>query len=149
MEHTCNFFFQKELFYVCPTAFIGELYLCQSAEPAQMRMSTWIFAWDEGWRGNQTAIPGLAFLETLLDINLLVEQDAFKKSVGCFMQKGKFFRVNWKKGLFLKRTGGGGKVITLKYHLGDLWTKFLEFSMAHWRVSPEDARSSHRDNPPY
>lgn len=109
MEHTCNFFFQKELFYVCPTAFIGELYLCQSAEPAQMRMSTWIFAWDEGWRGNQTAIPGLAFLETLLDINLLVEQDAFKKSVGCFMQKGKFFRVNWKKGLFLKRTGGGGE----------------------------------------
>lgn len=53
--------------------------------------------------------PGLAFLERLLDINLLVEQDAFKKSVGCFMQKGKFFRVNWKKGLFLKRTGGGGE----------------------------------------
>lgn len=44
--------------------------------------------------------PGLAFLERLLDINLLVEQDAFKKSVGCFVQKGKFFRVNWKKGLF-------------------------------------------------
>lgn len=29
MERTGNFFFQKEFFYVIPTAFIGELYLSE------------------------------------------------------------------------------------------------------------------------